>query len=499
MYLIAYLLLLIGLALHAPDGLFDPQAQTFVLIVGAVGIWRYSWGACHFVRSLYYRKVTFPRLHRARENWLGHFEDAPHDKPPVYIIITAYRIPISTLRIIFEGAFLEAINYRAPVTIVASVVEIGDQRMIKQLFSQLQPPEQVRLIFTRISGTGKRDGLATALTVVSRRAPPANAAVIVMDGDAILPVGALDKTVPFLQFMPEIGGITTDEDAIVRGSGLLNCWHRLRFAQRQILMCSMGLSKRLLTMTGRMSVYRASIACNPGFIDQIRNDEIEHWRLGRIKLVTGEDKSTWFWLLKNQIGMLYVPDLRIMTIEHPPSQYFWPASTQLMLRWFGNMLRAGGRAIELGPNRVGLFTWWCLIDQRLSMWTPLIGPVAAICLAIISSPLFLYAYLMWIMITRLIQTLMLLSVRDTISGLYPWLIYFNQVYGAIIKTYALFRPNHQRWTRQQSRQQTTRSGFWSELGSTYVHCIAMLALFALIGLLTGLLPWPTDINLAALN
>lgn len=499
MYLTGYILFLFGLALNAPAELFDPSARAFVLIVGVVGIWRYGWGAVHFVRAIYYKSWRFPRFRRASNNWLSHFSDAPLEKPPVYLVITAFRIPIPTLRQVFEAAIAEAISYGAPVTIVASIVEMGDQRMIKQLFAQWLPPDHVQLVLTRISGSGKRDGLATALMAIARRGPRNDAAVVVMDGDAVLPIGALDGTVPFLQFMPDIGGITTDEDAIVRGSNLLNQWHRLRFAQRQLLMCSMGLSKRLLTMTGRMSVYRASIATDPSFIAQIRDDAIDHWRFGRIKLVTGEDKSTWFWLLKNGIGMLYVPDVRIMTIEHPPADRFMPAATQLMMRWFGNMLRAGNRAIELGPNRVGAFAWWCLVDQRLSMWTPLIGPIAAICLAIIASPVFLYAYLMWVMATRLLLTLMLWSVRDTISGLYPWLIYFNQIYGALVKTYALFRPNRQRWTRQQTKQETTRAGWLTELGSIYVHSLAMLALFALIGLLTGLLPWPSDITLTALN
>ena len=40
-------------------------------------------------------------------------------------------------------------------------------------------------------------------------------------------------------------------------------WHKLRFAQRHINMCSMALSKRVLTMTGRMSVFRATVVTDP--------------------------------------------------------------------------------------------------------------------------------------------------------------------------------------------------------------------------------------------
>ena len=72
-----------------------------------------------------------------------------------------------------------------------------------------------------------------------------------------------------------------------------------------------------------------------------------------MQLLTGEDKSTWFWLLNADYRMLYLPDVQVTTIEHPPSRWLLPASTQLMLRWFGNMLRISFRAIALGPRRIG--------------------------------------------------------------------------------------------------------------------------------------------------
>ena len=95
-----------------------------------------------------------------------------------------------------------------------------------------------------------------------------------------------------------------------------------------------------------------------------------------------------------------------------------------------------------------MFTWWCLIDQRLSMWTPLVGPMVALFFVLGKSAIFLYTYALWVGFTRLMQALSLLSVRPTISGLYPVLIYFGQVYGALVKTYILFRLDRQRWTRQ---------------------------------------------------
>lgn len=512
MILFLYCLLLAALLVYAPAGLLDPGAREFLLIIGTIGVWRYGWGFVHFIRAQIYRWLVFPRWRRQVDQLTGVDGEGQDDGVPtephqtalavptqqdqavfddVYIVVTSYRIHHETTIAVFRSLFEEAQRYPGRVTIVASIVEMGDQRLVKQLFTAQALPMRVRLVLVRMAGSGKRDGLAAALKAVARRSPPAGAAVLVMDGDTLLPPHGLARVVPFLRIMPEVAGITTDEDCIVEGGPLITTWHRLRFAQRQILMCSMALSRRLLTMTGRLSLYRAEVATDPGFIEQIRDDAIEHWRFGRIKLLTGEDKSTWFWLLEHGRPMLYVPDVRIWTIEHPPPGGFLEASTRLMTRWFGNMLRAGGRAITLGPQRIGLFTWWCLVDQRLSMWTPLIGPVAVACLAATVTIDVLYVYLLWVMLTRLVQTLMLLTVRDTISGLYPILIYFNQVYGALVKTWMMFRLNRQRWTRQQTelpRQGEARP--LRSLESALIHGLAMLALITAVAFMTGVLALP---------
>ena len=518
MYLILYVLLLLAVLLHAPDALLDPAAREFVLIIGLVGIWRYSWGFVHFVRALIYKNRTFPRWRRYTDRLLAAADEITEEPdsetasgprvdpaellPDAYIVITAFRIRAETVATVFRAAFDEAARYGRPVTIVASVVEMADERLIKQLFYRLDRPERVRLAVVRLPGSGKRDGLVAALRAVGRLRPAPDSAVVVMDGDAVLPPGSLRNTLPLLRVMPDLQGLTTDEDAVVDGGTLIRTWHRLRFAQRQVLMCSMALSRRLLTMTGRMSVFRSQVALDPDFVAQIGDDSIEHWRLGRIKLLTGEDKSTWFWLLKNRMTMLYVPDVRVVTIEHPPSTRFLPAATKLMMRWFGNMIRASGRAVDLGPRQTGPFVWWCLIDQRVSMWTPLIGPLAALCFAVAVSPVFLYVYAAWILITRFAQSLMLLAFRDTISGLYPPLLYFNQVYGALIKTYMLFRLDRQRWTRQQIAAAEPERGriatFLRNTGSAYIHALALLALFTAVAFLTGLLQLPTFSQLASL-
>jgi glycosyltransferase Alg8 len=497
-----YILALLALAVNAPSAVWEPGTREFFFILGAIGAWRYSWGGVHLARSLIYRKLVFPRWRRGIARLAASPATAAALRAPeVYCVVTSYRIRAETTVAVYRALIEELRRYGQPATIVAAIVELGDQRLIKRLLQRLAPTDGIRLVLVRLPGTGKRAAMATALRAVARLRPERDAAVLVMDGDTMLAPGALDGCLPFLRLMPRVGGITTDEDAVVADGPLMTSWHRLRFAQRHVLLSSLGLSRRILALTGRMSIVRGEVATDPSFIDIVGNDTLEHWRLGRIPLLTGEDKSTWYWLLRRGWDMLYVPDVRVLTIEHPPARGFVRPSSALMLRWFGNMLRASNRAIGLGPRRTGLFLWWCLLDQRVSMWTPLVGPVVTLFAMVDHGPVLLYTYLLWVMATRLVQTLSLLAARDTLSGLWPLLIYYNQVYGALLKTYVLFRLDRQRWTRQNIALKLrlhARDLRWRTLASAYLHALALGALIGGLAFLDGALTLPGAATLGRL-
>jgi glycosyltransferase Alg8 len=130
-----------------------------------------------------------------------------------------------------------------------------------------------------------------------------------------------------------------------------------------------------------------------------------------------------------------------------------------------------------------------------------VGPIAATLLAVAVTPAFLYAYLLWVMGTRLVQSLLLLTQRPTISGLYPPLLYFTQVYGALIKTWVLFRLDRQRWTRQNTSwapRLTPAQARLRAAGSLCLHLLALAALTTAVALATGVLAVPRATSLAAL-
>lgn len=484
-----YTVLLALAAKSLPSVVYDPTSKQFIAGLGAIAVWRYAWGMIHFFRAMIYRKSVFPLL-REKATAGGEALMPPHS----YLLVTSFRIKGDTTADVYRSVIREAIDCELPSTIVCSIVEMADEFLIKELFRQARPPARVRLRFVRIAGTGKRDALAQGFRAISRDMPEPGSIATVIDGDCVVEPGTIRKCVPFFRMMPNLGALTTDEDCDVEGSRVMTEWHRLRFAQRHLQMSSVALSNKVMTLTGRMSVFRAEILTHPEFIRHVESDSVNHWRLGYFKFLTGDDKSTWLWVLKAGYDMLYIPDVVIRTVEHPPSKYFLKATSKLMMRWFGNMLRINGQALKLGPARAGLFVWWCTLDQRVSMWTALSGPTFAILLTLKHSWSFLPVYIVWIGFTRWVMTLMLLAARPAVSWRYPFLIYYNQIWGSCIKTYVLFRLDRQSWTRQNTRLNRNLSWMQQTVlnsSSLMLHGISILAFITLIGLLAGVFTIPT--------
>lgn len=441
-----YCAALMLLALAMPATVLDPESKDFILLLGVVGIWRYSMGATHYIRGLIFLYLVFPHYRRQARK-LGDSADPSH----VFLLVTSFRIDALTTAQVYRSVIEEAIECAYPTTVICSLVEKSDELLIKSLWDKLNPPERVKLDFVRIAGTGKRDGLAYGFRAISRHLPDEDAVVAVVDGDTVLAPGVIRRTAPYFKLLSKVGGLTTNEFCEVRGSYIMSEWHKLRFAQRHINMCSMALSRRVLTLTGRMSVFRAKVVTNPGFIADVESDALDHWRLGRFKFLTGDDKSSWYSLMRLGYDTFYVPDAAINTVEHPPEKSFFKASRKLMFRWYGNNLRQNSRALHLGPRRLGWFTSLVLLDQRLSMWTSLLGLMVAIIASLKYSIVFMLIYLLWVGVTRLLLSILLLTSGHPVGPAYPLILYYNQIVGAIVKVYVSFRLDRQSWTRQNTK------------------------------------------------
>jgi len=269
-YFLIYVIVLLIFGFLIPYKEFDPYARELIFFLGVVGAWRYGWFALNITRSLIYRKIKFKKI-RQLEQSAGEELDPEH----LFILITTFRIGTSVSVEVYRAAIKEAINSGYDVTIIASIVEMSEERLVRKIFLEMDPPERIKLVITRIKGTGKRDGLAVGFRVVANSPVNLyNSVVAVVDGDSILGEGVLKKSARLFALNDNLGALTTDEDARLDGNdfatNIYRRWYRLRFAQRHVTMGSLALSDRVLTLTGRMSMIRANIVADREFVDTVQ-------------------------------------------------------------------------------------------------------------------------------------------------------------------------------------------------------------------------------------
>ncbi|WP_134494602.1 glycosyltransferase [Microvirga pakistanensis] len=444
-----------------------------LIVVGALGLWRWSWAGMHLVRAVIYERMVFPRIRRRASN-------APLPSH-LFIIVTSYRIQPEVTYTVYQRLIEELEAVHVPATIVSCFTDPADIKLVGRLFNSANLVEGSSIIFIPQAGRGKRHALGQALRVIIERHPPPFSFVALMDGDSALGRNTLRNTCEILSSENDVGAVTTENIPLVKGSTLVREWYRLRMAQRHSTMCSMSLSRRLLVLTGRFSVFRSEIATGEDFVQAVEKDSIPHWRLGTIEMLTGDDKSTWFTVLRRGWKMLYIPDAVVHPIEELPPGGVFSATTSLMSRWFGNMVRNSARAIALGPTRCGFFTWICLVDQRLSMWTPLVGPVCALSACMISGETsYLFLYLLWVLASRTAVSIALWAVTGRFHPLFAAIIYYNQIIGAWLKLRAVFSPHRQRWTRQAIGSPAGGlHNLWSDVSSNLLRYMS-IAIFVVI-------------------
>jgi len=476
-FVIIILILLIG-AFLLPAKFFDPYQKSLIFILGVMSVWRYGWFVLKVIRTLLYRKEF--EVIRKKEQ-----ESDDIDPNHIFLLVTTFRIGTSVNAKVYRSVIQEAIDSGYNTTIIASIVEIQDEELIRKMFLLLNPPKRVKLVISRIKGTGKRDALAVGFRVVANSSVNlANSVVAVIDGDSVLTKGTIKKCSRLFGLDPKIGALTTDEDAILEGddnsTNIYRKWYKLRFAQRNIIMSSLALSKKVLTLTGRMSMIRAQIVADKEFIETVQKDHIKHWRLGDIPFLTGDDKSSWFNVIKNGWNMLYVPDVKILTYEEIPNKNFFKGSVQLMERWYGNQYRTNERALKLPRKLLGNYVWYALFDQRVPMFTSPFGLLIAIFGAIHWGAYVFWAYLWWVLLSRILLVFAYRISREDIMPSWIFFLYYNQIVGAYVK---LFIWNHlykQRWTRQGTTLKSAKFLNWYYVVSSNGTLLIELLSFIII-------------------
>ncbi len=447
----------------------------FVAALGTLGAWRYGWLLLNLARAAYYRLVVFPAT-RARAEALPETRAFPAQ---VHFIIPTYREQPWVTRRMLASVIREAATIPSRVHLYAATGGEDEDAVVRTAFEQGRPGAGVSLELMRQDG--KRSGMALALRAAARaHGADGESLVVLMDGDTVLGPGLLRKSLPLFALSRRLGGLTTNNVAVTRGPAWYRQWYALRFALRNRYMCSVALAGKVLTLTGRFSVVRGGIAFGEEFIGRVESDFVEHWLHGRIDFKTGDDKSTWFTLLRQGWQMTYVPDAWIYCMEDAGRQPL-RESVGKMRRWFGNMLRNNGRALALGPAHTGLFTWLSLLDQRISMWTSLALPTTAILLAVLVSPVSLLYFVIWVLITRFAYLCALALEGHRIGTFDLPLLLYQQWVGSLIKIQTLNNLRLQRWTTSRGGQNEVRVDWLSHLQTAlwlgfYVLIVAWMVL-----------------------
>ena len=430
-----------------PDRAWSLKTQALVAM-SLFGVWRYSWQALHAVRHWRYRRTVFPRL---RDEAMSLEQKYPER---LYVMVPSYREEYHVSQLVFEALIREARTVPSQVQIYASVGSDEEVEFISKVVNGTPGGDEVDVIFMH-QEEGKRVAMGYALRAIARdyndpvswHPDAKNDVAIFMDGDTLVEPGLFRKVLPYFRANRKLGALTTDNLGVSPNAvGAFSDWYTVKFAQRNHIFHSHSLSHRVLTVTGRFSLYRASVVVNEEFIRFLEADHLDHWLFGRFRFLMGDDKSTWYYLLKEGWEMLYVPDATAVALEVRQSRFF-RTSLSLMYRWYGNMLRNNWRAIKLGPRPMGGFIWWCIVDQRLSSFTPLVGPVSVLLLSMFDSWFYLVFYGSWVILTRLTMMWVYVLEGMRLRSLHIPLVLYNQWVGAVIKIYSMFSLDMQTWDK----------------------------------------------------
>jgi len=413
--------------------------------VGLVGLYRYGLWLVHLLRALVYERYFYSNI-RQKANSTPEEQWKP---ARLNFVLASFLEDREILYNSIKSIVHEVRSLNLFATLCIGTASSHDEKIIINAVNRIPDSDRLKIVFVRLSAPDKRQQMGSALRALYRQGVEASDPLIFMDGDTIIQPGCLKKCLTVMGSQPEVQAVTTNEKAVVINSGFLSNIYNLRFATRNFHMHSLALSAKVLCLTGRFSVFSGKILTEE-FISRIENDYFDDWYWGKIKFLSGDDKSTWFHLLKQGANMLYIPDAMIYSIEKVSTRPFTKYIDDLK-RWSGNMLRNNERALALGAKQTGLFPWFVLLDQRVSMWTSVISPIVILMMLLHSLEL-ACVLAVWIFTVRYLQSLVLFRYGRGINWTFPLLLYVNQVLNGVIKIYMLFHLNLQCWNNQGVRR-----------------------------------------------
>jgi glycosyltransferase Alg8 len=132
-----------------------------------------------------------------------------------------------------------------------------------------------------------------------------------------------------------------------------------------------------------------------------------------------------------------------------------------MRRWFGNMLRNGNRAIALGPHRTGWFIWYCLLDQRISIWTSLIAPSLMLLYLLQGKWVGTAIILSWIAFSRPLMLMIMFWGREShLKPIHLVILLLAQWSSSLIKVWTQMNLPKQKWSNRGNQSRSVAGEAW---------------------------------------
>ena len=427
--------LLVLLLFWSMDVMSRSEYATLAFGLGMIGIWRHSWGLVNFLRAILYRHQT---LRKDRPLARGHYS--------LSILLPVYNQSDDMLWAVAAG-IVEGVRSVSGRVLVVCAYRSEDQ---KELLSKaIQCESDIVIRFVQQIGLGKREAMADAMSLMRSSFPTTKGSfTLLMDGDTILTSNAIQRSIGELQANPRTGAVCVNEVPLVKGNTLFVAWRWLRSVQRNHIMSSFALSRRVLVLTGRFSMYRSEILLQAEVINRIRKDYLLR-NDQFISLLTGDDKTTWLEVLRRGYDTRYLPDAYIFPIEEQDTNKSFVRETiALTTRYSGNMARANLHVDAWRGSRGKLHFRYGLLDQRVSMWTSLLTPlVLALSLLFDSFDVFILV-LTYALLIKNLQALALVASGSAYDPYFPYLIFYNQVMTSAVKIFTFAFLHRQKWNNQ---------------------------------------------------
>jgi len=483
------------------DALLELKNGALVSIA-VVGVWRYGLLMLNILRALIYSKIVYPK-YKKRISALKYEERFPNT---VYFIIPSYKEDPWVTTEVFQSLITDINSIPSQAVLLISTATDFEDSVIRNVFDAHPNTEKIKLIFQK-QDSGKRIAMGHSLRALSReyhhRAEDEDSVCIFMDGDTYIPVGTLEGSLPFFKIEKNLGALTTNEIAFIDSeSNWYKDWFNLKFAQRHLLFQSHSISKRVLTLTGRFSMFRAEVVIEEEFISLIENDIIIDPNYGKFRFLMGDDKSSWYHMMKNNWDMLYLPDVIAYSLESRDGD-FLEISKSLPYRWYGNTLRNNKRAREL--KNQPLFIKYLFYDQLALMWTSIVGVLSVLLLSIFKSIFYIPLYISWIIYVRTLQMSMFVYFGHKISVKTLPLMLYGQWYGAFVKIRAFYNLSDQKWSKASGEVQSAdddidpiKYRFFKYYAPFRMYLFVSFFLFFLLTKYTTILTFPS-INLLSEN